>query len=175
MEWLAISGPEVLGVLVSVALVYASVVVLTRIVGLRSFSKMSSGDFAMTVAVGSILGSAIVNAKPSVPVAVLGLAGLFVGQFLMARVRARTSWAGDVLDNEPIMLMRDGKIIHENLRKANVAEADLRAKLREANVLRLEQVAAVVFETTGDVSVLHGTGDKPPEVDDYLLADVREG
>ena len=57
--------------------------------------------------------------------------------------------------NTPILLMKDGKVIHENLKKALVSKADLMCKQREANVLRLSQVRAVVFETTGDISVLH--------------------
>ena len=46
---------------------------------------------------------------------------------------------------------------------------DLRAKLREANVIHMGQVRAVVFETTGDVSVLHG-GDG---IDGALIGGVR--
>jgi uncharacterized membrane protein YcaP (DUF421 family) len=55
-----------------------------------------------------------------------------------------------------------------------VEEADLRAKLREANVARFEQVRAVVMESTGDVTVLHDSPEVPP-IDDALLADVGGG
>lgn len=54
-----------------------------------------------------------------------------------------------------------------------VTESDLRAKLREANVLELSQVQAVVFETTGDIAVLHS--DKASQtVEAWLLEDVRK-
>ena len=46
-----------------------------------------------------------------------------------------------------------------------MTRADLLAKLREANVLSFHQVHAVVMETTGDVSVLHGTGDEDTDID----------
>ena len=52
--------------------------------------------------------------------------------------------------------MYDGKVIDKALNVSRVAESDLFAKLREANVLELNQVRAVVLETTGDISVLHG-------------------
>lgn len=45
---------------------------------------------------------------------------------------------------------------HEALAATRVAEDDLIAKLREANVLDFSQVRAVVLERTGDISVLHG-------------------
>ena len=64
--------------------------------------------------------------------------------------------------------MRDGIFDENALRKTRVAKDDLIAKLREANVLAMNRVRAVVLETTGDVSVLHGN-----ELDDALLTGVR--
>ena len=46
-------------------------------------------------------------------------------------------------------------MVEENLRKANVTRTDVYGKLRAANALNYEHVLAVVFETTGDISVLH--------------------
>ena len=66
--------------------------------------------------------------------------------------------------------MKDGDIFEENLRKALVSRADLMGKLREANVLQLSQVKAVIFETTGDVSVLHTTDEI--EIDSVIMEDV---
>jgi len=64
-------------------------------------------------------------------------------------------WFNQAINNQPILLMDGPTILHENLKKAQLTVADLHSKLREANVLNYRQVKAVVFETTGDVSVLH--------------------
>ena len=53
--------------------------------------------------------------------------------------------------------MYQGKILEENMAKANVSKYELIAKLREANALNFDQVLAVVLETTGDMSVLHSS------------------
>jgi uncharacterized membrane protein YcaP (DUF421 family) len=78
-----------------------------------------------------------------------------------------------LVDNPPLLLMAGAQVLHDNLRRARVTEADLRAKLREANVLHPGQVRAVVFESTGDLSVLHGPADGPP-LHPALLAGVRD-
>ena len=62
----------------------------------------------------------------------------------------------DISDNEPIVLMAGDRILRDNLDKTRVTENDLWGKLREANVLDPSEVRAVVLETTGDISVLHG-------------------
>ena len=72
------------------------------------------------------------------------------------------------MQNQPALLMRDGVILHAALKATRVAENDLIAKLREANVLDLAQVRAVVLETTGDISVIHGVS-----CSDAILQGVR--
>ena len=60
-------------------------------------------------------------------------------------------------------------ILYDNLKKAKIKKNDLLSKLREANVLNTRQIRAVVLETTGDISVLHGEG----KLEDDLLKDVQ--
>lgn len=168
-EWLATTWEAVGMVLLSVTVVYVSLIVFTRLAGLRSFSKMSGFDFAMTIALGSVFATTVVAKDPPVAQGLAALAGLYVGQVAVALARRRR-WVSRVVDNQPRLLMRDGKVLHEALRDTRVTEDDLRARLREANVLRYEQVRAVVFETTGDISVLHGGDDA--ELDPDLLANV---
>ena len=77
-----------------------------------------------------------------------------------------------MIDNSPLLLMDGQKILEDNLKKAKVTKADLHSKLREANVIQFSQVKAVVFEATGDISVLH-VGDKDMELESELLKGVQ--
>ena len=132
---------------------------------------MSSFDFAMTVAIGSILASTILSKSVSLVQGIVGLAMVYILQIGIAILR-RSSNIEKLVDNTPMMLMKGPHILHENLRKARVTESDLRSKLREANVLELSQVRAVVFEATGDISVLH-TKDDDVELEDWLMQGVE--
>ncbi len=76
---------------------------------------------------------------------------------MVGNLRKRVPGVTALVDNAPLLLMDGTEVLSDNLRRANMTEADLRAKLREANVTRLEQVRAVVMESTGDVSVLHAS------------------
>ena len=57
------------------------------------------------------------------------------------------------------------------MKASKITEAELKSKLREANVIRLKQVKAVILETTGEISVLH-TNDESIEIEDYIIGDV---
>ncbi len=163
---------EVAGLTVLVTLAaFLFVVVLARVYGLRSFAKMAAYEFAATVAMGSLLAATAGGSIPLVQ-GVVALGALFFGQWLFQR--ARVHGAESVVDNSPVLLMAGPRVLHDVLRRNGVTEADLRGKLREANVLHAGQVRAVVLEATGDVSVLHGDEDGPP-LDPALLAGVDGG
>lgn len=154
-------------IVVSAIAIVATTIAYTRIVGLRTFSKMSSFDFAITVATGSLMASVALQGS-SLLAGIVALATLLGVQVVVAVSRHRSGFQR-VVDNQPVMLMLDGEYLEDNLRRTRVTRDDVRAKLREANVLGYDEVRAVVLETTGDVSVLHGDRDPDPD----LLQGVR--
>lgn len=167
-RWLGTSWTEVCLVVVSTIGVFVMVIAYVRISGLRSFSKMSSFDFATTIATGSIMASVAVSPSVTLANGLIGLGALFAVQYLIARLRQVAS-LGKVVDNRPVLLMDGDQFLHDNLRSTQVMVSDVKAKLREANVLDYSSVRAVVLETTGDISVLHGAGILDPD----LLDGVR--
>ena len=172
-EWIFTSFDIVLPTIVSACLIYTLIILYTRIFGLRSFSKMSSFDFAMTIAVGSLLASTIVTKSTTVLQGGVALFCLYFLQTAIAFLRRKVSWFSTAVDNQPILLMHGEHILHDNLRRAHLSQSDLHAKLREANVLNYSQVKAVVFETTGDVSVLH-SNEEDVHLDTTLLQGVKD-
>lgn len=168
MDWLHISQEQLVGIPVSVLLIYLSLLVLIKLNGLRSFSKMSAHDFAVTIAIGSILASSALQKEPSILQGVLAIASFLVLQSLYSLWRVKRNKPH--LENQALLIMDGPKILHDNLKSAKMTEDDLIAKLREANVLDLNQVKAAVLESTGDVSILHGDADFDKG---FLLKNVR--
>lgn len=155
-EWFWTSGGSVLSVVASAVLALAAVILFIRLSGLRALSKMSAFDFAVTVALGSILGSTVASSTAVVDGAT-AMASLLGLQWLIAQFRRRRIGA-EIVDNEPVLLVRDGAFIDSALARTRVTRDDVRAKLRQANVASLDGVDAVVLETTGEISVVHGHG-----------------
>ncbi|MFV9483848.1 DUF421 domain-containing protein [Christiangramia sp. ASW11-125] len=171
-KWFAFDIPSFVAIILTAIGIYIAIIIFTRIAGKRSFSKMSSFDFAMTVALGSMVATTVLSKSVSLWEGVVGVAAIYVLQIFVAILR-RFKIVQNAVDNGPLMLMDGQTILHENLKKARVTEADLRSKLREANVIRLKEVRAVVFEATGDISVLH-TDKDDEELEDYLYKDVSK-
>ena len=169
-DWFLTSFSDLLMVVVSAIIMFAGIIILTRIAGLRSFSKMSSFDFAMTIAVGSIIAATLTTKEPVILQGAVALSVVFALQKSINILR-QFGWFQRMVDNEPVLLMRDGELLMENMKRSRVCLDDLRANLRKANILELSQVRAVVFETTGDISVLHSS-DVDVELEPWLLVEV---
>ncbi|MFW8592630.1 DUF421 domain-containing protein [Cribrihabitans neustonicus] len=147
----------------------AWIVFLVRIVGLRAFSKLTAFDFVVTIAVGSLLaGASQAETWSAFLQSVIAITALMGAQYAAERLKLRYDRVEAAVQNRPVLLMRDGKFIPQALAETRVTEADLRGKLRDANVLSLEKVRAVVLETTGSISVLHGD-----TLDQTLLTGVQ--
>ncbi|QXP54886.1 DUF421 domain-containing protein [Cellulophaga sp. HaHa_2_95] len=149
--------------------IYLAIILYTRLFGKRSFSKMSSFDFAMTVSVGSMVATTVLTNSVSLTEGAIGLVMVYGLQLAAAYLRRYEPFR-KLIDNQPTLLMDGSTIIKENLRKVRVTEGDLRSKLREANVVKLSEVKAVIFETTGDMVVLHKSNED--DIDPWLLEDV---
>ena len=146
------------------------VVVLIRLNGLRSLSKMTNFDFVMTIALGSLLATAAgADSWQVFGQSLAAQAALFFVQWSTAKLRRSSDTIETAMQNAPIFLMRDGEFCEDALDETRVAKSDVIAKLREANALELAKVKAVILETTGDVSVLHGDN-----LDESLIENVRK-
>lgn len=171
LSWLVTTNSAILMVIISSVGIYITLILFTRISGVRSFSKMSSFDFATTVAIGSVIATTILLEDPPLLQSIAALGSLFVLQMSVARFR-NSPFVQKIVDNKPVLLMNGTDILHDNMKSARVTRKDLISKLREANVTQWCQIKAVVMETTGDISVLHHK-DTEHEIDEELLEDVR--
>lgn len=171
MDWIYKSDDPILITFAASFLIFVAIMMLTRIVGLRSFAKFTAYDFAFTVAIGSIISSTLTSST-SVVHGMTAVAGLLLLTYLFSFLQRVLPIIKKITSNAPLLLMDGSEILEKNLKYGRIEREQLIAKLREANVLNYDQVAAVVLESTGDISVLHRTN-KEEKFDEDLLKGVR--
>lgn len=172
-EWLFGNWQLTGYVFASTLMIYIVVSACVRLVGLRSFSKMSTTDFVTTVAIGSLMAGIISAPSPSIVIGTAALLSIFALKWSIAIFRRRSDIAPKLLDNQPVYLMRGANIRHANLKACAVSVEELHSKLREANVWHYDQIICVTLETTGDVAVLSRQIDST-EMSEEIFADVRD-
>jgi uncharacterized membrane protein YcaP (DUF421 family) len=159
---------ELARVVISTVAVYLALVVLVRAVGQRSLAGMSGFDVGCVVALGAILGRTVLLEKPTLLIGVVALVSFFAMQAVLGALRQSPRF-DRLINRSPVLLVHDGALLTDRMRRAHVAEDELRQRLRLAGVHRLDEVQCVVLERNGSVSVLRRGAD----VDPWLLADLQ--
>lgn len=163
-SWLFGSWDAVLRVALVGALAYAWVVILLRVSGNRTLAKTAAFDHVVTVALGSILATALLSKQVALIEGTAGFLLLVALQFGVAWLAARSPRFQALLVQEPAVLLRDGQLIPASMRRARVSEADVHSALRKSGLGRLEDAELVVLESDGTFSVLRAQPGRPATV-----------
>ncbi|WP_166830759.1 DUF421 domain-containing protein [Thalassoroseus pseudoceratinae] len=133
---------------------YVSLIILLRIAGNRTLTKMNAFDLIVTIALGSTLATLLLSKDVPLAQGVLGLALLIGFQFIITWVSVRAPWVRRVVTGEPSLLLYRGECIDSSLRKSRVVREEVESAIRGAGLAELKDAAAVILETDGSVSVI---------------------
>ncbi|HTK62127.1 MAG TPA: YetF domain-containing protein [Pseudonocardia sp.] len=161
--------PTAVQVVVATIGIYLALVLLVRIGGQRGLVAMSGADVACVIALGAVVGRTSLLANPTLATGVIALSVLFGMQRLLT-ILERGPRVGRLLARRSVVLMRDGLLCEDGMRRARVSDDDLRQRLRLAGISRREQVGLVVLERTGQISVLRAGVELEPWLADDLEA-----
>ncbi len=141
------------------------IIIVVRIIGLRTFSKMTAFDFVVTLATGSLLASAAtVTEWTALAQAFSAILALLTAQVILAVLRRGSRTFQLLIENDPVMLMHDGKILKGALAKTRVSESDVLYEIRLQGINDISDVRSMVLESTGDISIISGKAGPTEEV-----------
>ena len=135
--------------------VYTFLLVLFRLMGKRSMSQVTTFDFLILLVFSEATQQAILGEDFSITHAGLVIATLLV----LDRASDYLSWRfprfRKVTESVPLVLVENGRVLDDVLRKEHLSVDDIRTAAREAHGLeRLDQVKWAVLETSGGISVV---------------------
>ncbi|WP_073975848.1 DUF421 domain-containing protein [Erythrobacter donghaensis] len=149
---------DLLRVVLITALAYAALVLVLRLAGKRSLAKLNAFDLVVTVALGSTLATVLLSKDVSLLEGALAFIMLALLQWIVARLSVASPLFRDLVRSQPRLLFEDGQFRRSAMRQERVTEDEILAVIRSAGVTRVEDVAAVVLETDGTLSVIKGAG-----------------
>lgn len=141
-------------------LAYAALVLLLRVSGKRTLTKLNAFDLVVTVALGSTLATILLSKSVALAEGVVAFALLIGLQFAITWLSVRSPRFQGLIKAEPTLLVRDGRFLDGALRRERITREEVLAALRASGVADVSAVAAVVLETDGTISVLPEAG--PP-------------
>jgi uncharacterized membrane protein YcaP (DUF421 family) len=141
------------------AFAFGFLFLLTRVVGRRELTSLEPFDLVLLIVVGDLVQQGITQSDYS-------LTGLVIAVSVMALLTVLVSWASyrfprlrPVLDGEPLVIMRDGKPVEQNLKRERVTLEEVEAEARVQQIASLSDVRWAVLETNGQISFFGAGGE----------------
>ena len=149
---------------------YLVLIIVVRMMGKRQIGQMEPAEFVVTMLVANL--AAIPMQDGGIPlfsgfipiVTVLGVE-LVLSALSMKSVRLRRALCG-----KPVILIENGNILQQNLKKTRITLDELTGHLREKDVLDLQSVQYAILETNGNLSVFPYPKEKPASAKDAGVA-----
>jgi uncharacterized membrane protein YcaP (DUF421 family) len=135
-------------------LAYASLVIFLRLSGKRTLARLNAFDFVVTVALGSTLATILLSSDVSFAEGALGLGLLVALQYVVAFASQRITALRLLVKSEPQVVVRNGEVLHDVLRKERLNVEEVHQALRQTGIADVADVSAVVLETDGSFSIL---------------------
>jgi uncharacterized membrane protein YcaP (DUF421 family) len=133
---------------------YVSLIILLRISGKRTLSKLNAFDLVVTVAMGSTLSSILINKKVTWAQGITAFIMLIGLQYVMAKLAVNVSFINKLIKSEPKILYLDGEYHKEAMKKERVMKKEILQAARSQGISTMKQIDAVVLETDGSISVI---------------------
>jgi uncharacterized membrane protein YcaP (DUF421 family) len=145
------SLPEVV---LRISIVYLVLFTLLRVVVKREVGSMGITDLLVVVLVADAVQNAMAGQYKSITDGLILAAVLVFWDWFLTYAAYRWRGARKLIRPAPLLLVRDGRVIHANLRQELVTEEELESEIRLQGVMDVQQVAYAFLETDGRVSVI---------------------
>ncbi|MFZ0627589.1 MAG: YetF domain-containing protein [Acidimicrobiia bacterium] len=132
---------------------YIVLILILRISGKRTLSKMNAFDFVITIALGSAFASLLVSPSISLAQGVAALVVLVGLQWIVSSLYVRSRWVESVVKGSPQLLYWRGEYLGRALKRERVTREEVQAAMRDSNVTDHRKAAAVI-ETDGSITVI---------------------
>jgi len=148
---------EGLIVLVRGIIGFFTLLIFTRILGKQQVSQLTFFDYVVGITIGSTASTLTTDLTSRAWPHWVGLLTWAVLCLILQLITIKSKTAEKFLDGQPTIVITNGKILEESMKKFRYTIGDLLSQLRDKGIFDLDQVAYAVLEKDGKLSILKKT------------------
>lgn len=158
-RWLAdvFSHPDLRGALLiagKTTIIYFFLVAGLRLLGKRELGQMNIYDLVLIIVLANAVQNSMVGNDNSLIGGIVAAVTLLIWNRLFTLVLARSPKLERVMVGEPSLILNDGQLIEDRMRREGVTREQVMAALREHGLDQLDQAHMCVLEVDGSISVV---------------------
>lgn len=141
-------------IIISSVLFVVTLFAITKIGGKKQLSELSFFEYVSGITIGSIAGEVIMGLDGNLFHGVLAIVIFGSFTYLHDLIGIKSKKFRDLFEGKATVIIKDGKVMEENLKKEKYTIDELNSLLRQKNVFKTADVEFAVLEPKGDLSVL---------------------
>ena len=135
-------------------IIYAFLVVMFRIFGMRQLGQLDVVDLVILIIMGSAIQTSMLAGNNRLDGGLVSVATLLVMNKSISFVAKRSHRIRHLLCGDPVLLVRDGRFIEEHLKRTGITHEDVMQSVRERERQSLDEIRFVVLELDGSITVV---------------------
>ena len=156
-------GSSLPDVVLRTAIVYLFLVTVLRISGKREVGQMSVLELVVILVISDAVQNSMVGENTSLWGGLVAVSTLLVLDIGLKALSSRLPFLRRAIAGEPRLLVRDGRILKQALRREGIDEDEIQAAVRSHGLERIEDVKIAILETDGSISVIPKSEEHEPE------------
>ena len=160
---------EIIKVLLTSLLSVAALFAMAKLMGHKQISQLDFFDYICGITIGSIAAElATEPEEPMQPLIAIGVYG--VTAIVPSKLTSRFPRTRKLINGTPTILMSDGKLCRENMKKAKLDLSEFMVMCRQQGYFDLSDIQTAVFEFNGRLSILPVSKKRPANPEDLGLS-----
>ena len=159
---------------------YFFILLVYRIMGKKEVGKLSIIDLIVSILIAELAAISIEQYNSSILISIIPITCLVVIEILFSYIGLKNSKIKKIVEGSPIVIIKNGKLNFESMRKLRYSLDDLISQLREQGIKSIEEVNYAVLENSGKLSVFNKDTEYPlpiimdGEIDKQVLKDLNK-
>jgi uncharacterized membrane protein YcaP (DUF421 family) len=145
-DWIAVA----LRTLVAIIILF----VLTKLLGKRQVNQLSLFEYITGITIGSLAAYIPLEMGEKWHLGIVSLAIWATVAFGIELLQLKSKKAREWLDGKATILIKNGKVLEDNLKKERITIEEVMAQLRNKNIFNVSDVEFAVMEANGNINVL---------------------
>lgn len=166
---------EGLVVLVRSIIAFFTLLIFAKILGKQQISQLTFFDYTLGITIGSIAATLTTDLSSRAWPHWVGLLSWALLGYLMEYITMKWRYAAKYIEGEPTIVIMNGKIMEEAMRKMKYTAADIMGLLRNKDIFDLTQVDFAIIESNGQLSVLKKAEYEPLTAKDMNISKTSTG
>ena len=159
-------------VLIFASVSFVVLFIFSKMLGKKQIAQLDFVDYVIGISLGSIAAEMAFDIEKPWYNFVIAMAVFFVLDMIISFFSRKAPFMKRLLKGKPVVLIYDGKLDYENLKKSKLDVNDLLAMCREKGYFDVKQIAYALFETSGELSVMP-IGEERPAVTKDLPIEIQ--